>query len=110
MGVLPGSAVFDRTKMKRELLTTEQLSAVTREMPDWVVATGGLERTFEFENFVRAFSFMAAVALHCERLDHHPEWSNVYGTVRIRLTTHDRGGVTDLDVTMAELIESLAYG
>ena len=58
--------------MKRELLTTEQLSAVTREMPDWVVATGGLERTFEFENFVRAFSFMTAVALHCERLDHHP--------------------------------------
>ena len=62
MGVLPGSAVFDRTKMKRELLPTEQLSAVTREMPDWVVATGGLERTFEFENFVRAFSFMTAVA------------------------------------------------
>ena len=110
MGVLPGLAVFDRTKMKREPLTTEQLSDVTREMPEWVVATGGLERTFEFENFVRAFSFMTAVALHCERLDHHPEWSNVYGTVRIRLTTHDRGGVTDLDVAMAELIESLAYG
>ena len=93
--------------MKRELLTTEQLSAVTREMPDWVVATGGLERTFEFENFVRAFSFMAAVALHCERLDHHPEWSNVYGTVRVRLATHDLGGISGLDVAMAELIEDL---
>tara|TARA_B100000579_G_scaffold437469_1_gene466937 strand:- start:1316 stop:1606 length:291 start_codon:yes stop_codon:yes gene_type:complete len=96
--------------MKRELLTAEQLLAVSREMPEWAVATDGLERTFEFGDFIKAFSFMSAVATHCERLDHHPEWSNVYGTVRVRLTTHDRGGVTDLDVTMAELMEGLAHG
>ena len=50
---------------------------------------------------------MSAVALHAERLAHHPEWSNVYGTVRVRLTTHDLGGISGLDVAMAELIEDL---
>tara|TARA_B100001996_G_scaffold330358_1_gene278479 strand:+ start:695 stop:985 length:291 start_codon:yes stop_codon:yes gene_type:complete len=95
--------------MKREVLTTEQLVVVARELPEWAIVADGLERIFEFGDFVKAFSFMTAVAMHCERLDHHPEWSNVYGTVRVRLTTHDRAGITDLDVAMAELMESLAY-
>jgi len=94
--------------MKREVLTAEQTVSAVRELPEWTVVAGGLERTFEFGDFVRAFSFMTATAMHCERLDHHPEWSNVYGTVRVRLTTHDRGGITGLDVALAELMESLA--
>jgi 4a-hydroxytetrahydrobiopterin dehydratase len=94
--------------MKRELLTAEQLVTTSKEMPDWNVVSNGLERTFEFGDFVAAFSFMSAVALHSERLDHHPEWSNVYGAVRVRLTTHDRGGITALDVALAEVIEGLA--
>ena len=93
--------------MKRELLTAEQLGNLSTELPDWDVASSGLERTFEFGDFVKAFSFMSAVALHAERLAHHPEWSNVYGTVRVRLTTHDLGGISGLDVAMAELIEDL---
>ena len=94
--------------MKRELLTAEQLVNLSTDLPDWVVASNGLERTFEFGDFVEAFSFMSAVALHAERLDHHPEWSNVYGTVRVRLTTQDLGGISGLDVAMAELIEGRA--
>ena len=93
--------------MKRELLTAEQLENLSTELPDWDVASNGLERTFEFGDFVKAFSFMSAVALHAERLVHHPEWSNVYGTVRVRLATHDLGGISGLDVAMAELIEAL---
>ena len=93
--------------MKRELLTAEQLENLSTELPDWDVASNGLERTFEFGDFVKAFSFMSAVALHAERLAHNPEWSNVYGTVRVRLTTHDLGGISGLDVAMAELIEDL---
>ncbi|MDP7067525.1 MAG: 4a-hydroxytetrahydrobiopterin dehydratase, partial [Acidimicrobiales bacterium] len=57
---------------------------------------------------VQAFSFMTAAAMHCERLDHHPEWSNVYGTVQVRLVTHDQGGVTELDVILARLMEGLS--
>ena len=94
--------------MKRELLTAEQLVNLSTDLPDWVVASNGLERTFEFGDFVEAFSFMSAVAVHAERLDHHPEWSNVYGTVRVRLTTQDLGGISGLDVAMAELIEGRA--
>jgi len=94
--------------MNREVLTTEQTVAAAQELPEWAIVADGLERTFEFGNFVQAFSFMTAIAMHCERLDHHPEWSNVYGTVRVRLTTHDRGGITGLDVTLAGLMESLA--
>ena len=93
--------------MKRELLTAEQLENLSTELPDWDVASNGLERTFEFGDFVKAFSFMSAVALHAERLAHHPEWSNVYVTARVRLATHDLGGISGLDVAMAELIEDL---
>ena len=65
---------------------------------------------FKFANFVEAFAFMTAVAMHCERLDHHPEWSNVYSTVNVRLTTHDQNGITRLDVALADVMEELADG
>jgi 4a-hydroxytetrahydrobiopterin dehydratase len=59
----------------------------------WTERQGGLEREFRFADFVHAFAFMTRVALAAERMGHHPEWSNVYRTVRIRLSTHDAGGV-----------------
>ena len=93
--------------MGSEMCIRDRLGNLSTELPDWDVASNGLERTFEFGDFVKAFSFMSAVALHAERLAHHPEWSNVYGTVRVRLTTHDLGGISGLDVAMAELIEDL---
>ncbi len=79
-------------------------------MPQWTVNEIAIERVFKFANFVEAFAFMTAVAMHCERLDHHPEWSNVYSTVSVRLTTHDQNGITRLDVALADVMEELAGG
>lgn len=74
-------------------------------LPGWSFAKQGIEKTFQFRDFISAFSFMTRIAMEAERLNHHPEWSNVYGKVHIRLSTHDAGGVTDLDFKLAELIE-----
>ena len=65
-------------------------------------------REFEFSDFIAAFSFMTAVAMHAEKADHHPEWSNVYNRVSILLTTHDADGLTWKDATLAEAITRLA--
>ena len=94
--------------MERHLLTAAELDAYVKEVKGWSVVGDALEKTYRFADFVHAFAFMSAVAMHCERLNHHPEWSNVYGVVQIRLTTHDRGGVTSLDTTLASVMEELA--
>ncbi|HEV8434187.1 MAG TPA: 4a-hydroxytetrahydrobiopterin dehydratase [Thermoanaerobaculia bacterium] len=81
---------------------------VTRlEAPGWQVQDGNLVREFRFANFVDAFGFMTFVALVAERMNHHPDWSNVYNTVRIRLSTHDAGGITDKDFGLASAISDL---
>jgi len=67
-----------------------------------------ITRTYRFKGFVEAFGFMTRAALWAEKLDHHPEWSNVYGTVTVTLTTHDAGGLSDLDVTLARKLDELA--
>jgi 4a-hydroxytetrahydrobiopterin dehydratase len=74
-------------------------------LQDWKFAKNGIEKTFQFRDFIAAFSFMTRIAMEAEKLNHHPEWSNVYGKVHIRLSTHDAGGVTDLDFKLAEIIE-----
>lgn len=68
-----------------------------------------LEQEFKFKNFLEAFSFMTAVALIAEKMDHHPEWSNVYNKVTISLTTHDCGGVSHKDLQLATNINSVFY-
>ncbi len=74
----------------------------------WKETNNQLVRTFEFKNFVQAFSFMTRVAIVAEKMDHHPWWSNVYKTVEIRLSTHDAGDVvTDKDRRLAEEIDKL---
>ncbi len=67
-----------------------------------------IEKTFVFGNFIEAFGWMSKVALVAEKLDHHPEWSNVYKTVEVTLTTHDVGGLSELDVTLAKRMDALA--
>ena len=67
-----------------------------------------LTKTFQFKNFVEAFGWMTQVAIHAEKLNHHPEWSNVYRTVEVLLTTHDAGGLTELDVALAEKMDAAA--
>jgi 4a-hydroxytetrahydrobiopterin dehydratase len=67
-----------------------------------------IARTFTFRNFVEAWGFMCRAALWAEKLNHHPEWSNVYKTVNVTLTTHDAGGITELDIMLATKMDSLA--
>ena len=74
----------------------------------WLVFSSGKEikKEFKFDNFVEAFGFMTNIALMAEKIDHHPEWKNTYNRVEIVLTTHDKGGLTKLDIKLAEMIES----
>jgi len=80
-------------------------------LPAWRAATGdrpAIERSLRFADFNAAFGFMTRVALMADKLDHHPEWSNVYNRVDVLLTTHDAGGVTELDLTLARFIDEAA--
>lgn len=77
-------------------------------IPGWRFEGNALHRELRFADFVHAFGFMASVALIAERMNHHPEWSNVYATVTVRLTTHDAGGVTEKDFALAAEISRLA--
>lgn len=77
------------------------------EIPGWSITDGKLHREFKFADFVRAFGFMASVAAIAQALDHHPDWDNVYNTVRIRLWSHDAGGITERDFKMAKRINEL---
>ena len=76
----------------------------------WAVEDGekALARTFRFKDFNEAFGFIARVAMHAEKVDHHPEFTNVWNRVDFRLTSHDAGGITDRDVDLAEAINRLA--
>jgi 4a-hydroxytetrahydrobiopterin dehydratase len=73
----------------------------------WQMEEGGraIVKGFDFPDFVRAFAFMTAVAMRAEKMNHHPEWSNVYSHVDVRLTSHDAGGVTDRDLDLAEIMD-----
>jgi 4a-hydroxytetrahydrobiopterin dehydratase len=93
---------------KRAPLTGAELDDAVADLPGWSIVDGKLHREFEFASFVRAFSFMSAVALVAEKRDHHPEWFNVYGKVVVDLTTHDAGGVTQSDVDLAKTMNELA--
>ena len=74
----------------------------------WTVQKEKLHRQFVFDDFVTAFAFMARIALIAERMNHHPEWFNVYNRVTVDLTTHDAGGITELDVSLASSMNSAA--
>jgi 4a-hydroxytetrahydrobiopterin dehydratase len=84
--------------------------AALRELPAWTAVEGrdAIQRTFRFKDFNAAFGFMTRAALAAEKLDHHPEWFNVYNRVEVLLATHDADGVTDLDVTLAKIMDAAA--
>ena len=94
---------------------TEKLSGEARKsglarLMGWreVAGRDAISRKFVFKDFNEAFGFMARAALVAEKLDHHPEWSNVYKTVDVTLSTHDAGGLTELDIKLAEAMDKLA--
>jgi 4a-hydroxytetrahydrobiopterin dehydratase len=90
-------------------LNEAELATALSKLPGWKLKEGKhLHREYKFADFVAAFSFMTGAALVAQAMDHHPEWSNVWNTVRVDLTTHDAGGVTALDVKLAHSMEELA--
>ena len=90
-------------------MTTKPTAADLASLPGWAVdATGkSIQRELKFKDFSEAWGFMNRVALLAESQDHHPEWSNVWNTVRITLSTHDAGGLTDKDITLARAIDAI---
>jgi 4a-hydroxytetrahydrobiopterin dehydratase len=96
----------------REKLSGEARKAALAKIPGWNEVEGrdAIARKFVFRNFNEAFAFMTRAALMAEKLDHHPEWSNVYKTVEVTLSTHDAGGVTELDIKLAEAMNRYAGG
>ena len=88
-------------------LTGAELAERLPSLPGWTVANGRLHRVFQFRDFSEAFGFMARVALIAEKMDHHPDWSNVYNRVTIDLMTHDAGGLTSLDCDLAARISAI---
>jgi len=93
--------------MARKLGPDELTTALTR-LPGWELRDDKLTRTYHFRDFGDAFAFMAACALRIHALDHHPEWSNVYSTVKVELVTHDAHGITARDVELASVMEGIA--
>ncbi len=89
-------------------LSEAEITARLAEISGWELIDGKLQKTFNLGTFVKAFGFMSSVALLAEAMNHHPEWSNVYNRVTIALNTHDVGGISALDFTLAERIEDIA--
>jgi 4a-hydroxytetrahydrobiopterin dehydratase len=94
-----------------ELIAPEELPALLAGLVDWQSTDGqAITREFEFPDFGRAMAFMTAVAVRADRIDHHPEWSNVYRKVSVRLTTHSAHGLTRLDFELAAYMDEVAQG
>jgi 4a-hydroxytetrahydrobiopterin dehydratase len=93
--------------MAREKLSNEAVAEALAGLDGWSLASdgGSIARTFTFKNFSEAFAFMTRVALAAEKMDHHPDWSNVYKTVNVTLNTHDAGGLTALDFELAKTMD-----
>jgi 4a-hydroxytetrahydrobiopterin dehydratase len=93
-------------------LTGQARADALRKLPGWreVAGRDAISKKFVFKDFNAAFGFMTRAALVAEKLDHHPEWFNVYKTVDVTLSTHDAGGVTDLDIKLAAEMDRLAGG
>ena len=93
--------------MEPYLLKDEELKELVIKIPGWEIKSENIQREFNFANFIEAFSFMTKIALICEKCNHHPNWENVYSKVIIRFSTHDLGGITNLDQTLASEINKV---
>jgi 4a-hydroxytetrahydrobiopterin dehydratase len=98
--------------MARDKLDAAKLEEALATLAGWSLCEdrASIAKTFEFRNFSEAFAFMTRSALAAEKMDHHPDWSNVYKTVNVTLSTHDRGGVTELDIELARRMNKYAAG
>lgn len=91
-------------------LTPAKITSALATLPGWTCERGALAKEFKFGSFKEAFSFMTRVAFEAEAMDHHPDWTNVYNRVAVRLNTHDAGGkVTAKDVALAKKIQAISW-
>lgn len=93
--------------MNRVKLDQDEIDKEVSTLKDWTVLDGKLHKNFKFKNFIDAFGFMTKIALVAEKMDHHPEWINVYNGVTINLMTHDIGGISNMDISLAREIEKI---
>lgn len=88
-------------------LSDEQIKTELSGLSGWSVVNGKLHKDFVFDDFVEAFGFMTRAAIHIEKMNHHPEWFNVYNKISVDLVTHDAGGITQNDIVLARTLNSL---
>ena len=96
--------------MARNRLTENELNEALKELEGWQKVDGreAISKSFRFKDFNAAFGFMTRTALHAEKLDHHPEWFNVYNRVDVTLSTHSENGITELDIKLAGKMNAIA--
>lgn len=96
----------------KRLLTSDEIESSMLFLNEageyWHIESEKLVASFQFKDFITAFGFMSQVALHAERLNHHPDWKNVYKMVHVELTTHESGGITELDFALAKQMSLIA--
>ncbi len=106
MGQALSPANTDNNHMRK--FSGSELKDALQNLPGWSVANGKLHKEYKFPDFIHAFGFMTTAALGIEKMNHHPEWFNVYNRVTVDLTTHDADGITFKDVDLAKLLDSTA--
>ena len=93
--------------MKPYLLKDDELRELIAKIPGWEINSKFIKREFNFSNFIEAFSFMTKIALICEKYNHHPNWENAYSRLVVNLSTHDLGGISNLDQAIASEINDI---
>lgn len=88
-------------------LTEDQIKKELENLSGWKVVNGKLHKDFVFKDFIEAFGFMCTASMHIEKMNHHPEWFNVYNKINVDLMTHDAGGITQNDINLARILNSL---
>ena len=91
-------------------LSEGEIAKELGKLAGWRIVEGKLNKTLEFSTFVQAFGFMTQVAIEAEKMNHHPEWHNVYNRVTVNLVTHDIGGISNFDFKLAHVIDGIAKG
>jgi 4a-hydroxytetrahydrobiopterin dehydratase len=95
---------------ERRMLTEDELKKGLEELPDWDLLDGKLHKQYKFRSFAEAIGWMTMAAIYADKIDHHPEWSNVYNRVTVDLITHDLYAVSTLDLLLARQMELLHQG
>jgi 4a-hydroxytetrahydrobiopterin dehydratase len=99
---------YEERNMAREKLNDSALQAALTELPGWEVKEGKLHKIFKFDSFSQALGWMVSAGIEADKMDHHPEWTNVYNRVEVNLVTHDLGNeISNLDVELGQKMEAL---